>query len=409
MGRTRSESALISDTDLPRDTLLALCAGAGESVSESGLEALSPEQWEWVQDRARAYRLLPLLHSAFAERPHWPVPETMRKAALESHRRWVFRSLIMQQALIEIGEVLDANRIPYAALKGASLSLEFYDEPALRPMRDLDIIVAPDMAEHAYALLQEAGYSKEPGKGDYGLDFAHHLPMLVNKNKVFLELHHRIAPREWSGSLVLAQRLLTNARMVDFQGHRVRMAHPTDTFLHLVVHASFQHLFDNGPNLLSDVAALQSAGLIDRAEVDTFASEHGLTQSVTLVDALVARYRDGEPGDAPPDMIAQAAELMTQDPDLHWQRFLLRKRRSPVQRLVEGVGRAFTPTAKDLEEVAGKPVTGPDVLLYYPSWLFQRARVYLGAEFQSDLDSQAANDAELERWIGRPVPMESEG
>ncbi|MEL6737833.1 MAG: nucleotidyltransferase family protein [Pseudomonadota bacterium] len=400
---------MISDTDLPRDTLLALCAGAGESVSESDWHALSPEQWEWVQNRARAYRLLPLLHAAFARQPDWPVPDTVQEAALESHRMWVFRSLIMQQALIEIGELFDAHRIPYAALKGASLSLEFYAEPALRPMRDLDIMVAPDMAEHAYSILQEAGYSKEPGKGDYGLDFAHHLPLLANKNRVFLELHHRIAPREWSGSLALAQRLMTNARIVDFQGHQVRMAHPTDTFLHLVVHASFQHLFDNGANLLSDVAALQSTGLIDRAEVDAFASEHGLTQSVALVDALVARYRDGASGDAPPGMIAQAAELMTQDPDLHWQRFLLRKRRSPVQRLVEGVGRAFTPNAKDLEEVAGKPVTGTAALLYYPSWLFQRARVYLGAEFQSELDSQAAKDAELERWIGRPVSMESEG
>ncbi|MEM6857521.1 MAG: nucleotidyltransferase family protein [Pseudomonadota bacterium] len=384
-------------------------AGVGGAVSEGDLCALSPEQWEWIEARAKAYRLLPLLHSAFAERSHWPVPETVRNAALESHRAWVFRSLIMQQALIEIGELLDASRIPYAALKGASLSLEFYDEPALRPMRDLDIIVAPEMAEHAYSLLQEAGYSKEPGKGDYGLDFAHHLPMLANKNRVFLELHHRIAPREWSGSLALANRLLTHARIADFQGHQVRMAHPTDTFLHLVVHASFQHLFDNGPNLLSDVTALQSAGLIDRDEVDAFASNHGLTQSVALVDALVARYRDGKTGDAPPGMIAQAADLMTQDPDLHWQRFLLRKRRSPSQRLVEGVQRAFTPTAKDLEEVAGKPVTGAQVLLYYPSWLFQRARVYLGAEFQSDLDSQAAKDAELERWIGRPVSIESGG
>ncbi|MEL6486776.1 MAG: nucleotidyltransferase family protein [Pseudomonadota bacterium] len=299
---------MTSDTDLPRDTLLALCAGAGESVRESDLDALSPTQWEWVQERAREYRMLPMLHSAFAARPNSPVPQAVREAALNSHRMWVFRSLIMQQALIEIGELFDTNRIPYAALKGASLSLEFYDEPALRPMRDLDIMVAPDMAEHAYSLLQEAGYSKEPGKVDHGLDYAHHLPLLANKNRVFLELHHRIAPRDWSGSLALANRLMTNARSVDFQGHKVRMAHPTDTFLHLVVHACFQHLFDNGPNLLSDVAALQSTRLIDRDAVDTFASEHGLTQSVALVDALVARYRDGKPGGAPPAMIAQAAE-----------------------------------------------------------------------------------------------------
>lgn len=397
---------------LLRDTLLALSAGGPEAVDPDALASFSQADWEWFATRARDYRLLPLVHDAFAKAPEWPVPTGLREACEQSHRRWVFRSLIMQQALIEIGELLDAHGIAYAALKGASLSLEFYAEPALRPMRDLDIMVAPDQAERAYALLMEAGYAKVPSKGDYGLDGNHHLPPLANKDEVWLELHHRIAPRDWSGSLPLGERLLSNARPVDFQGHTIRMAHPTDTLLHLIVHASFQHLFDNGPNLLSDLSVLANCDLINWPALDIFAQEHGLTESVALSGALFQRYAD-EPlragqGEVPKVLVEQAAALMTQDPELHWHRHLLRKRRNPWQRIADGIGRVFKPTDRDLSIVAKKDVKGLSALRYYPSWLFQKTRIYLGAEFMPELQQEAETDARLEAWLGRPESAQHE-
>ncbi|MEO0699778.1 MAG: nucleotidyltransferase family protein, partial [Pseudomonadota bacterium] len=298
--------------------------------------------------------------------------------------------------------VLDTNAIPYAALKGASLSLEFYDEPALRPMRDLDIMVLPGDAERAYEKLKAAGFEKLQGKGNYGLEYKHHLPPLRNAQGVILELHHRIAPCDWSGSQPLGNQLVENARDVDFQGHTIRMAHPTDTYIHLVVHAAFHNLFDNGPNLLSDVVALESTGLIDRGDVETFARSHGLVQSIALVEALVAHFRGSEDVGVPEKMIEQAADLMTQNPEEHWQRFLLRKRRNPVGRILGGVGRAFRPNAFDLSEIAGKDVSGLAALRHYPAWLYERAKVYLGAELKSGLDSEAAGDVELEAWLERP-------
>ncbi|MEM1195653.1 MAG: nucleotidyltransferase family protein [Pseudomonadota bacterium] len=394
--------------DLPRDTLLALCAGELSSDQIQSLKSLSTEDWSWIERRAKAYRLLPTLGSIFASHDDWPVPRPLREGSRDALRQSAFRSLVMQRALIEIGELFDAHRIAYCALKGASLSLEFYAEPALRPMRDLDIMVAPDQAEKAYEHLLEAGYTKLQGKGHYGMEYAHHLPPLTNADGVLLELHHRIAPREWSGSLPLGQRLLLNARPIEFQGHLVRMAHPTDTFLHLVVHASFQHLFDNGPCLLSDVSALERSGLVDHASAQSFADEHGLTPSLELIRAMSIRYgkseanRVGTHSRVPETILDQTAKLMTQDPEQHWQRFLLRKRRSVAKRIFEGLARAFRPTEKDLAEIAQRDVTGLEAWRYYPAWLSKRTSVYLRVEFQKGLDSEAASDAELERWLGRP-------
>ena len=398
---------MADSTDLARDTLLALCAGGLDAGDSETLMALSPADWQWIGHRAKAYRLLPLLNSMLAPHADWPVPPSLRKTAHSAHQHWVFRSLVMQQALVRIGELLDRHTIPYCALKGASLSLEFYAEPALRPMRDLDIMVSPQDAERAYALLLKSGFTRVPGKGDYGIDYAHHLPPLVNEDRVILELHHRIAPRDWSGSLALGERLMANARPIEFQGNTLQMAHPTDTLLHLVVHAAFQHLFDNGPNLLSDIVALEAGGQVDWSMAESFAQQHGLLPSLELSRAIVAHYRAGhpptpQPRHAPQSMLDQAATLMTQDPEQHWQRFLLRKRRSLGQRLVEGVARALRPSARDLSEIAQKDVKGLAAVRYYPAWLFERARVYLGAEFKPELNREAAGDAELERWLGRP-------
>lgn len=400
---------MIPDPTQARNILLALCAGGDAAVEASALRASSEAEWDWIGVRANDYRLLPLLHAIFREHPNWPVPASVREACLQAHRASVFKSLIMQQALVEIGGLLDAQGTAYAALKGGSLSLEFYAEPALRPMRDLDVLVSPENAERAYEALKQAGYRRLPGKADHGMEYAHHLPILVSPKGVLVELHHRIAPREWSGSLALGAQLLENARTVHFQGHTIRMAHPNDTLLHLTVHACFQHLFDNGPNLLSDLRVLEESGLLDWQAIHAFAREHDLTQSLALIGALYESHggkgldeaKQADP--VPQNVLEQSAALMTQDPEQHWQRHLLRRRRSLWQRLTEGLGRALKPTEKDLTEIAKSDVKGLAALRYYPQWLRTKGRVYLGAEFRRELDQEAASDVQLERWLKRPT------
>lgn len=394
-----------AQTHSARDTLLAL--SAGRCVTQLA-QNLCEKDWVWIGERAETYRLQPLLHSIISQQPDWDIPQDVRTSCSKTHRDFVFRSLIMQQALVEIGRLLDAHHIAYVALKGASLSLEFYAQPTLRPMRDLDILVAPEKAEQAYELLKKAGFARYPGKADHGMEYAHHLPLLTNDKAVLVELHHRIAPREWSGSLPLGDQLLTNARRISFQGHEISMAHPTDTAIHLIVHACLQHLFDNGPNLLSDMDALNQSGLVDWDKVAHFAKQHDLEQSLALIKALFAQVSGKTLGPAatashvPASIIEQTADLMTQDPEEHWQRHLLRRRRSLWQRLSEGVGRALKPTHKDLVEIARKDVKGISALRYYPQWLWAKSRVYIGAEFQRDLDQQAKTDAQLEDWLKLP-------
>ena len=404
-GEDKREDDLSHQPYLGRDTLLALCAGGADQVSHAQVATLAKADWDWITQRAADYRLLPLLHAAFDKKPDWPVPEDLCDLCLKAYRHWTFRSLTMQNALLKIADKLDTNGISYAALKGAPLSVECYAAPALRPMRDLDILVVPDEAERAYSILQEAGFAKVPGKGEWGVDRYHHLPLLQNGDGVFLELHHRIAPTEWSGSSPLAQRILANARVMKVQGKAVQMVHPTDNALHLIVHATLQNLFDNGPVLLADLDALAAAKAVDWEAVTAFSRQHGLEQSLALCLSLYrsaggrAECEDAPEQPVPAPLAEQARQLMTQDPDRHWHRHLLRKRRSLFQRLFGGISRALRPTARDLSHTAGRNVSGVKAARHYPAWLMAKARVYLGAEFVQGLDEEAGADTHLVAWL----------
>ncbi len=61
---------------------------------------------------------------------------------------------------------MDANGIPTMVLKGAALAELYYENPALRPMEDLDVCVPVARAPEAFALMQSAGYRP----GDYGFE-----------------------------------------------------------------------------------------------------------------------------------------------------------------------------------------------------------------------------------------------
>ena len=54
--------------------------------------------------------------------------------------------------------------IPSLMLKGAALSLAFYRDPGLRPMRDVDLLVPKERSADAARKLVELGFKPEGGK-----------------------------------------------------------------------------------------------------------------------------------------------------------------------------------------------------------------------------------------------------
>ena len=168
-----------------------------------------------------------------------------------------------RRVLHDVAALLDAAAIPHAVLKGLWLAWHVYDHPALRPVRDIDIIVAKEHALAAHGTLSRAGFTpRNPHGPSPGLALASgkHLPGLMSPDpKINVEIHHRLltpsacrarAGARYAGTLWRA----AFGRMV--KGGAWLCLSPTDALLHLIIHAAYEHCFCNGPLVLTDIALL---------------------------------------------------------------------------------------------------------------------------------------------------------
>ena len=390
-----------------RDILLSIVAGGFEMLSEDELRFLDEDVWASIMRRAGQHRLLPMLHFHFEGVRSNCVPDWVRNACRSAFRTESLKSMRHQSTLIEISRLFDRSSIQYAAMKGIPLSIEYYPNPALRPMRDIDIIVAPDQAIKAQQLLKENGYVRRPGLLDHGLEEKHHLPLLLSPNDVGVEIHFSVSDRGWPSATKMAELLLANAQEYDLQGHSVWFVDPTDNLLHLTAHSCLQHLFDNGPLVLADLRMLEDRDDVDWPRLERNAKELGLAASWSLLMKLLDRFSNkvGSPRPSictvPSSAVDQAASLLAQDCDLSRHRSYLRRNngRGPFLLFMSGIVRALRPTAKDMARVAGVERSGIAKWRAYPTWLYEGSRMHFISNKVPELAGQANVDCALRDWL----------
>ena len=96
--------------------------------------------WRAIATLASQHRLEPLLAWNF-ERQRWPVPDFIAQAWRSARRDALYRALAQQAALRLVLDRLAKAGIAAVALKGVALAWRHYPEAALRPMRDIDLLV----------------------------------------------------------------------------------------------------------------------------------------------------------------------------------------------------------------------------------------------------------------------------
>ena len=145
-----------------RDLLLDLISTRRE-VEALRVSSLDEDDWGVILSMVRQHRLGPLLHWRLTrEKADVPVPEDVRETLAASFKKATWRALVLQRELLMIGRTLSDAGIPWVALKGAYLAFAVYPHPALRPLRDLDVLVPRKSALSAYQALIDSGYSRLP-------------------------------------------------------------------------------------------------------------------------------------------------------------------------------------------------------------------------------------------------------
>jgi hypothetical protein len=94
-------------------------------------------------------------------RRHLLAPLAYRAGLARFHRDYVASSLLAElrvAALREVGDALAAERIPVALIKGAAYVGRIYEDPAERPMSDVDLLVPPAQHARAERVLRRLGF-----------------------------------------------------------------------------------------------------------------------------------------------------------------------------------------------------------------------------------------------------------
>lgn len=371
---------------------------------------LTEAQWHWIAQTARDHRLLPLLHAAARAGPADLWPDQLIEQAEASYRTHSMRWLTLQSAMRQIGTRMAEAGIGYVFLKGATLASTVFPEPALRPLRDLDILVEDTRAIDAQGLLDEMGYRPLPGRsakpkaGHYQLPALHH-----PGTRVTVEVHRSLASGLAYDPAPLAQRLLATAQEHNIANRPVLLAEPAALYCHLLLHAGLKSTFDCGPLVVADIAFLHALDPSQNARFGEAAEEFGLARSHALFAAILARHgpiahADGSPAAVPDRLVDYATALLALPSEAVRNRKLVRNLRQgkPLGSKLLGMLRhAIRPTRAKIAVATGARPDSRFVLLGYPIWLVDRAWHLATGGADADRMAEADADLQLEDWLAR--------
>lgn len=240
-------------------TLLACLHHTPTNHLSQHLSQLSLEQWQQLIALADEHQVAALFyHRLKAHGYDVLAPTEIRQILQKTYYRNVFRNVKLYQEFREIITALQSEKIPTLVLKGAHLAATVYSSIALRSMIDIDIMVPPTDLSKAIEQLSTLGYQPStPWRSlDAYLTYKHHVPPFTHPNAVAsLELHWRITQPHRSYSIPMAD-LWERSTTATINGLAVQVFCPEDLLLHVCMHASYHHWFQQGVRFLCDITEI---------------------------------------------------------------------------------------------------------------------------------------------------------
>lgn len=202
---------------------------------------MTGDEWREVGRLATHYQLAPLLYSALNGQTDVTVPADVLEMLRQSHRATAAANLGVIHGLGVILRALAARRIPVIVLKGGYLATAAYGHIALRPMRDVDIMVQPANLRAALECLISVGYGCDDVEAALaGCKKAAHVEPLKKPHGPAVELHWNIEGPD-SPFAVDLDGLWARAQSVRVAGADALTPGREDFLLHLCLHAA-RHL-----------------------------------------------------------------------------------------------------------------------------------------------------------------------
>jgi hypothetical protein len=161
------------------------------------------------------------------------------------------RNVLIYNELTRILVAFKKNGIETILLKGVALARSFYQDAALRPMADIDILIRKIQLDEASGVLDSLGYSLPHNYSNSFKNSCLSLNAYVYRRKypvrIFIHLHWHLINSTWPiyayVSGIDMDRIWTQAERIYVDGIEVLLMAPHHLLIYLSEHA-FNHSFD---------------------------------------------------------------------------------------------------------------------------------------------------------------------
>ncbi len=237
---------------------LLQCLSTSRQPSAVGREPLAVSRqpsadWSEVVAVAADHGLTPLLYSRLKESSSQAcVPADVWERLRRAHFASAVRNMSLYGELRKVLQRLRSSGIPVIVLKGAFLAEAVYDDVALRPMVDVDLMVPRAELSRAHAVLVDIGRVRQQSEGiESRLRRSRELRLSAGAG---IDIHWAIVTPASRFRLDLTG-FWDRARPATIAGVEVLALSPEDLLLHLCLHTSYGHVFGEGVRPLCDIAA----------------------------------------------------------------------------------------------------------------------------------------------------------
>jgi len=203
----------------------------GEKFGFEGLD------WETICEICQWEGIGPILYTVISKENSADIPEEAKSNLKALYFHSHFRNLYFLKELRELLGLFNKSKIPVMLLKGAALLSTVYDNPAHRPMSDIDFMIREEDLEKAHLLILKKGYKLIgleywPWWRKFGGERSY------IKDRIRIDLHWHL---ECFVKRSASKNMFARAKKVNIQGAEALIPFPEELLLHTLHHMVYQH------------------------------------------------------------------------------------------------------------------------------------------------------------------------
>lgn len=239
----------------PRNMLLLRCLRARTGAADNApLECTTEGQWQELLQQAGRHGLKPLLYRRLEQAARISdVPDTVFQDLRQAYLLNAKRNIRLYRELAMVLASLRGQGIQAIVLKGAHLAEIVYQNLAVRPMADIDLLVRTTDLDRVQDVLVDIGYGplRRPS-AESQRACGNTLLTFKKPDCPDIDVHWTIVKPD-AGISIDADELWKRSQPAAINGVPISVLAREDLLLHLCLHGGHQHGFGLGLSPLCDI------------------------------------------------------------------------------------------------------------------------------------------------------------